>query len=97
MRLKLTLSAKENVVLPVNYQHFLSAVIYQFIGTASAEHARWLHDHGFKSDSKHFKHFTFSKLIADHRPEILNGLIRFPKALVWYVTMAVPETLEKIL
>jgi CRISPR-associated endoribonuclease Cas6 len=94
MRLKLSLSAKNSIVLPFNYQHFLTAVIYKTISRASSEHADWLHDKGYGKGTGLFKHFTFSKLMSTPKPEIKNGCIRFPFDSTWFISIHTPKTLE---
>lgn len=80
--------------MPINYQHFLTAVIYQTIARASSEHADWLHDKGYGAGTGLFKHFTFSKLLSTPKPEIKNGCIRFPPDLTWFISIHTPKTLE---
>ena len=62
MRLKLKLQHPTNSLLPLNYQHYLSAVIYKMLGQAAPAFASWLHDRGFESSGRNYKLFTFGRL-----------------------------------
>lgn len=63
MRFKITLEKTPGpAVIPLNYQYELSAWIYQIISKADQEYASFLHNQGYKSNQKTFKHFTFSNL-----------------------------------
>jgi CRISPR-associated endoribonuclease Cas6 len=65
MRVRLTLMAlKRNTMLPLNYNHAVSSLIYRTLGKASESFAAMLHDEGFKADRRSFKLFTFSRLFA---------------------------------
>jgi CRISPR-associated endoribonuclease Cas6 len=93
MRLRLSIETDSRLVLPINYQHYLTAVIYDLIARASQEHAAWLHDRGFGSDKRPFKHFTFSKLYSDPRPELRDPNILLGRKITWLVSMHVEVTL----
>lgn len=65
MRFKLDITANKvfGYKLPINYQHELSAVIYNILASSNMEYATWLHENGFKNKKgKQFKLFTFSRL-----------------------------------
>lgn len=67
MRFKLMLELQPQVKgreIPINYQYELSAAIYRILSKADQAYAAWLHDNGFWADGKHFKLFTFSRLIV---------------------------------
>jgi len=68
MRIKLIIEKsdrKDNDLLPINYQYELSAWVYKTIHFGNAEFADWLHEHGYMSEKKQFKLFTFSNLIIN--------------------------------
>lgn len=94
MRFRLLLESDGEIALPINYQYALSAVVYRFISTASGDHARWLHETGHSAGAKTFKHFTYSKLLALERPRIDADRIFFPKQLTWYLSFAIPDTMQ---
>lgn len=62
MRLRLSLQHSGNSLLPLNYQHFLSAFIYKALARSAPEFAAWLHQQGFEKAGKHYKLFTFGKI-----------------------------------
>lgn len=94
MRLQLTLRAERPFWLSLNYQHFLTAVIYRLISAASEQHASWLHDVGHVTGAKTFKHFTFSKLLLPDRPQIASGKLLIKDRISWKVSFCLPSSLE---
>lgn len=60
MRLLLTLTnAKQNQLIPINYQYPLASAIYKLLQNADAEYSAFLHEKGY---GKGFKLFTFSDI-----------------------------------
>jgi len=51
--------------IPVNYQYELSAWIYHTLAKGDSAYSRWLHENGYKNESKKFKLFTFSNLCIE--------------------------------
>lgn len=66
MRLKIHLKGKENLKIPFNYNHILSAIIYNKI--ADLDFAYKLHS------ANSFKFFTFSQINFNKKPIINQGL-----------------------
>jgi len=64
MRFKLTLENQNKGLLPLNYQHGLSAWIYKTLNQGNTEFAEWLHREGYVNDYKQFKLFSFSRLLV---------------------------------
>jgi len=65
MRIKLTLfPIGQKTVLPINYNYFLTSLIYKFIKNSSQDYSSFLHGKGYKlgESKKGFKLFTFSML-----------------------------------
>lgn len=94
MRLQLALQAARPFWLSLNYQHFLTAVIYRLIAAASEKHASWLHDVGHQAGTRTFKHFTFSRLLLPDRPRIESGRILIHDRISWKVSFCLPSSLE---
>ena len=68
MRVKLTLfPASRKVVLPINYNYFLTSLIYKIIHNSSEDYSRFLHDEGYRlgESKKGFKLFTYSMLTSN--------------------------------
>ena len=61
MRVEVKLAAKEIQKIPINYNYFLSGVIYRKIGIGDEDLASELHK------SRSFKFFTFSRILAEER------------------------------
>lgn len=62
---------QDKLILPLNYQHILQAIIYKNLNLG-AEYSKFLHDNGFPYEKRKFKLFTFSLLqgkyeICEHK------------------------------
>jgi len=79
MRLKISLSSRSsNYLIPYNYNHILSAIIYRKI--ADLDLASKLHF------SRDFKFFTFSQIYAPDWRRTKNGIISRDGKLEFYVS-----------
>lgn len=79
MRLKISLSSgKSNFLIPFNYNHILSAIIYRKI--ADLDLAAKLHF------SKDFKFFTFSQIYVPKFKLTKNGVLSMDGKLEFYVS-----------
>ncbi len=85
MRIKIICDVGRGVCLPINYNHLLTSVIYQFLRLSDPEYARFLHEDGYTIGNKRFKLFTFSQLMARKR-QITNDQICFRSQVMWYVS-----------
>ncbi len=85
MRIKITCDIGEGIRLPINYNYFLTGVIYQFLKESDPEYAHFLHQDGYEQENRRFKLFTFSQLMAKRR-EIRGDQIHFRSPLTWYVS-----------
>ena len=47
MRIKITCDIREGIRLPINYNYFLTGVIYQFLKESDPEYAHFLHQDGY--------------------------------------------------
>lgn len=90
MRLLLTLSVKENQILPINYQYPLASAIYRILQKADAGYAAFLHKKGY---GKGFKLFTFSDLRCPFKIEGDRLLLLSDKAEI-IVCFHLPKTAE---
>ena len=84
MRIKITCDIGEGIRLPINYNYFLSGVIYQFLKESDPEYAQFLHQDGYEVENRRFKLFTFSQLMAQRN--IQDDQIHFRSPLTWYVS-----------
>ncbi|RKU14239.1 CRISPR-associated endoribonuclease Cas6 [Candidatus Poribacteria bacterium] len=85
MRIKITCDTRGGVDLPINYNHLLTGVIYQFLKESDPEYAHFLHQDGYELENRRFKLFTFSQLMAKKR-EIRGERIHFRSPLTWYIS-----------
>ena len=92
MRIKITCDIGEGIRLPINYNYFLSGVIYQFLRESDPEYAQFLHQDGYEVENRRFKLFTFSQLMA--KREIRGAQIHFRSPLTWYVSSSQQPFLE---
>jgi CRISPR-associated endoribonuclease Cas6 len=61
MRIKISYESKEKgLLLPIHYNYYLESLIYH---TFSKEVAEALHSEGFVFDKRHFRLFTFSRIL----------------------------------
>lgn len=93
MRIKITCDIGEGSRLPINYNYFLTGVIYQFLKESDPEYAQFLHQDGYELENRRFKLFTFSQLMAKQR-EIRGNQIYFRSPLTWYVSSSQQPFLE---
>jgi len=85
MRIKITCDIGEGIRLPINYNYFLTGVIYQFLKESDPEYAHFLHQDGYELENRRFKLFTFSQLMAKRR-EVRGEQIHFRSPLTWCVS-----------
>lgn len=81
------------VVLPVNYQYFLTSLIYRFIKSSSEDYARFLHDEGYRiSESKKgFKLFTYSMLRGERVSIVGDSIIFGRGGISWEISSPVSD------
>ena len=92
MRIEITCNIGEGIRLPINYNYFLTGVIYQFLRESDPEYAHFLHQDGYEVENRRFKLFTFSQLMAKRR--IRGDQIHFRSPLTWYVSSPQEPFLE---
>lgn len=78
MRLEIILKGKNNFKVPFNYNHILSAIIYNKI--AVLNFANELHS------SKSFKFFTFSQIYIPKRRIVKDGIIAKDGIISFYIS-----------
>lgn len=78
MRLEIILKGKNNFKVPFNYNHILSAIIYNKI--ADLNFANELHS------SKSFKFFTFSQIYIPKRRIVKDGIMAKDGVISFYIS-----------
>ncbi len=95
MRLKLTLQAQQNTI-PINYQHFLSSAIYNYLATSNKNFATNLHNGKHFINGKNFKFFTFSWLQFPKK-QIINFSIKINSPeFYWYISSPWNEFVQNL-
>jgi len=99
MRLKVTLSPlQRQTILPVNYNYFLTGLVYRTLESSSENYSRFLHadGYGLEESKKRFKLFTFSRL-ASSQFRLAGDTIMFGAAqVVWHISSPVQEFIEHL-
>ncbi|MDU1322319.1 MAG: CRISPR-associated endoribonuclease Cas6 [Clostridium botulinum] len=88
MRIKVCMSADEEITLPIAYNHIIQKSIYNILDN---EYASKLHDSGYRYKNKIFKLFNFSKLIVQNKT-INNGKITIHKGKVELIICSIDES-----
>jgi CRISPR-associated endoribonuclease Cas6 len=93
MRLRITLDSLRPVVIPINYQSYLTGVVYRLLESSNADFSRFLHDEGFALDggAKRFKLFTFSWLRGRCLPGEGDTICFAPPSVEWMIASPVAE------
>lgn len=69
-----SIDKKDEIVLPIHYNHMIQAMIYSQLDEEVAE---FLHEEGFRKEKRTYKLFTFSRLLGNFDLDKKNGLIKF--------------------
>ncbi|MCX7668334.1 MAG: CRISPR-associated endoribonuclease Cas6, partial [Atribacterota bacterium] len=98
MRVRLTfVSEKEQkLFLPLHYNHLIQALIYRILPEGLA---RDLHGEGFSYEKRHFKLFTFSRLLEQGQSVAQSGrrMLSFPGRISFFFATPRDEILESLL
>ena len=93
MRIVIELMSKDKVVLPVGFNRYIQALIYNLIDMADSN---WLHNTGYKMENKSFKLFTFSSILEMGRYIKEERLFIFPNKISFTVSSPVDWILEEV-
>ena len=93
MRIKITLTGREKVLLPAGFNEYIQALIYNHIDEDSA---RWLHNKGFCFEKRSFKLFVFSSILEKGIFNKSTKTFTFPKEINFYISSPVDWILEQI-
>ncbi len=78
MRIEVSLCSLRDNRISLNYNYYLSSLIYRIVGAHSRKFAKKLHKGGFKSNGKIFKAFTFSKIFYFDGAYVEGGELILP-------------------
>ncbi|MXV38199.1 CRISPR-associated endoribonuclease Cas6 [Flavobacteriaceae bacterium Ap0902] len=86
MRIQLKIDHLPHQQLPINYPYLISSWIYHVLYSSDSAFATWLHEHGYQTKGKRYKHFCFSMLRPQrykiHPREKVFELVEGPTELV---------------
>ena len=94
MRVKITFSVQGNSNLPINYNYYLSSLIYKILSHSSHKSSAFLHDHGFEFEGKHFKLFTFSQLLFEKKRIEGDKIINLGEHITWFISSIKDEFIQ---
>ena len=69
-----SIDRKGEIILPIDYNHMVQAVIYSQLDDEVAE---FLHEEGFQKEKRTYKLFTFSRLLGSFNLDKKIGQIKF--------------------
>ena len=95
MRIKVVCPLTDSITLPINYNYYLSGVVYRFLQQSDRDYASFLHQQGYRQEQKRFKLFTFSQLQAQRR-QIKGDRICFQSDICWYLSSPKDEFLTHL-
>ena len=100
MRIKLTLkSADKKAILPIDYNYYLTSIIYKFISSSSEDYSSFLHNEGYKmsNNKKGFKLFTYSMLKSKKYTIKSNKIIFEDTQIEWEISSPVNVFLQHLI
>ena len=100
MRVLFTLSPiSHRTVLPINYNYYLTSLIYKIIKTSDRDYSGFLHDEGYRlgESKKGFKLFTYSTLKSG-KFSLAGDKIVFGKGHIqWKISSPVNEFIQHLI
>jgi CRISPR-associated endoribonuclease Cas6 len=99
MRVKLTLfPANGKVILPINYNYFLTSLIYKIIHNSSEDYSCFLHDEGYRLEKskKGFKLFTYSMLKGEKFRIDAEKIIFLNSNIQWQISSPVDNFIQHL-
>jgi len=98
MRVKLTISQIERKTsIPINYNYYLTSLIYEVLSRSSQNYSEFLHDKGYRyTESKKFKLFTFSQLRFPDMNIRGNKIVSTSDEIHFFIASPVDEFVEHL-
>ena len=97
MRFKITFQpVNVKTSLLINYNYFLTSLIYRIIETSSENYSRFLHFDGYRLEDsqKNFKLFTYSRLFSKRFKVAGEYITFFDSPIEWHVSSPVQQFIE---
>ena len=89
MRLHLKFHLEGSFEMPINYNYYLMAAIYNFLSIISMKYATRLKMLGYTFGKRQYRNFVFSRLFG--KREIKNSQIIFFNEIQWYISSVSDE------
>ncbi len=100
MRVKITLiTVGRNTTLPINYNYFLTGLVYKIIKNSSEDYSSFLHDKGYRlpESKKGFKLFTYSMLMGE-KVKVKGETISFGNGNIhWHISSPVDTLIQHLI
>ncbi len=100
MRIRLTLKpADKKAILPIDYNYYLTSLIYRFIFSSSRDYSSFLHNKGYRmgESKKGFKLFTYS-MLNGKKYSVKGDKIIFENAeIIWEISSPVDVFLQHLI
>jgi CRISPR-associated endoribonuclease Cas6 len=100
MRVKFTLiPVEQRKTLPINYNYFLTSLIYKIIKSSSKDYSSFLHNEGYRlpESKKGFKLFTYSMLMGK-KAKIKGAAISFGNGNIhWHISSPVDTFIQHLI
>lgn len=93
MRLYIQFRLDSPLMLPINYQQMLQGFIYNQIEDETF--SRFLHEEGYVYGKRHFKLFSFSRLMGQAIVNRKQKTIIFKKQVSWQVSSCLPKFIHE--
>ena len=92
MRIRVHISGRDAVRVPINQNYFLASAIYHVLD-ARPDYAKFLHDHGYthQPSGRRFKLFVFSPLMCRNRRVVGDSLVLGPGPIEWIISSPMAE------
>ncbi|QGT99804.1 CRISPR-associated endoribonuclease Cas6 [Candidatus Syntrophocurvum alkaliphilum] len=89
MRISIEFNSKRDIILPLHYNYFLQAYLYNNL--SDKDYSAFIHEKGYELEQKKFKLFTFSRLMGTFRINPEKGIISFKSPVKLIVSSAVEQ------
>jgi CRISPR-associated endoribonuclease Cas6 len=99
VRIRLTLlPTQKQTIIPINYNYFLTSLIYRFLHTSSKDYSNFLHDEGYRlgDGKKGFKLFTFSMLQTEKAEIDGDFIIMKSGHVTWQISSPIEDFLQHL-
>jgi len=90
MRVKITLQALQPQTIEINYNYYLTSLIYHLLSESDVDFSTKLHSEGYALGNKNFKLFCFSRLFPSNHSINADKLI-IKGNMDWYISSPIKE------